>query len=325
LIVVFSAQIMDSLSEFYDKLDTMKMFHCQFCKERWFDKEQAEKGWPGECTACFTQRTKRGGARHHHFSAVNDLDPIPHGRSYPFHLPELHPTEQQLIAPAYVVMRAYRMEKGNYGYKGQCLNLQQNIQDVADSLPQRVEDLPICWIRKRNQQTPEGHRDFRVRRAAVREWLVWLKANNPLYSNIEINTEEIDALPEDGDVLGRVATYIEDEEETAATEGEEANAEVEVDENGEDESDEYAEDEDVPMNLNGPDQGGATGNIENENGQDNVTSGFIGIPANETNRSVREEMHDILKEQFGTRENPIEWPAQAAGNGVSHTVPLWSG
>eukprot|EP00978_Attheya_sp_CCMP212_P045234 scaffold338678_cov20-Attheya_sp.AAC.1 len=50
-------------------------------------------------------------------------------------------------------------------------------------------------------------------------------------------------------------------------------------------SNEYADDEDVPMNLNGPDQGGAAGNIGNEEADDRLTRGFIGIPVNETNRS----------------------------------------
>eukprot|EP00978_Attheya_sp_CCMP212_P015623 scaffold40247_cov39-Attheya_sp.AAC.1 len=47
-------------------------------------------------------------------------------------------------------------------------------------------------------------------------------------------------------------------------EGERANRESESDKNGEDSTNEYAEDEDVPMHPNGPDQGGATGNIGNK-------------------------------------------------------------
>jgi hypothetical protein len=78
-------------------------------------------------------------------------------------------------------------------------------------------------------------------------------------------------------------TYHKEEEEEAATEGEEVNAEVASNENGQVKSDEYAEDEDTPMNLNSPDQGGATGTIRNKGENDQVTNGFIGLPANETN------------------------------------------
>eukprot|EP00978_Attheya_sp_CCMP212_P036063 scaffold160996_cov23-Attheya_sp.AAC.1 len=111
--------------------------------------------------------------------------------------------------------------------------------------------------------------------------------------------------------MDRVTSHEEEEEEVEEeeeAEGEQANRESENDENGQDTSNEYADDEDVPMNLNGPDQGGATGNIGNEEGDDRVTRGFIGIPANETSRSVNEQIHDILRERFGTEENPIEWP-----------------
>ena len=39
---------------------------------------------------------------------------------------------------------------------------------------------------------------FRVRRWRVRDGLVWLKANNPLYSDIKISEERLSELPEDG-------------------------------------------------------------------------------------------------------------------------------
>jgi hypothetical protein len=51
---------------------------------------------------------------------------------------------------------------------------------------------------------PKGLREstmpaiFRVRRWRVREALRWLKANNPLYTDIEISEERLSELPEDG-------------------------------------------------------------------------------------------------------------------------------
>lgn len=39
---------------------------------------------------------------------------------------------------------------------------------------------------------------FRVRRSAVREALQWLKANNPIYADIEISEARLQELPEDG-------------------------------------------------------------------------------------------------------------------------------
>jgi len=62
---------------------------------------------------------------------------------------------------------------------------------------------------------PKGLREstmpamFRVRRWRVREALQWLKANNPLYSDIEISEERLSELPEDGipDELTMTAKY----------------------------------------------------------------------------------------------------------------------
>jgi hypothetical protein len=48
--------------------------------------------------------------------------------------------------------------------------------------------------------------------------------------------------------------------------------------------------------------GGATGTVRNEDENDQVTNGFIGLPANDTNWSERDQIHNILREQFGTRE-----------------------
>jgi hypothetical protein len=51
---------------------------------------------------------------------------------------------------------------------------------------------------------PKGLREstmpamFRVRRWRVREALLWLKVNNPLYLDIEISEERLLELPEDG-------------------------------------------------------------------------------------------------------------------------------
>ena len=169
------------------------------------------------------------------------MDPVPTGKQYPFHLPELWETEKQLIARAHVIMRCYVMKKGKYSYKGQCLNIEQDVQQLATKLPMAVNDLPVVWIRKQNQATPSGYRDFRVRSWAILHWLQWLKQNNPLYANIEIDMDQIATLPEDGDIIDRVKQVLEREEEkeAPAEDGERLSGEVE---NGEEKMDEEGED-----------------------------------------------------------------------------------
>jgi hypothetical protein len=45
------------------------------------------------------------------------------------------------------------------------------------------------------------------------KWLVWLKNNNPLYADMEIDMDEIHSLPANGDVIDRVKQVVEREEE----------------------------------------------------------------------------------------------------------------
>eukprot|EP00978_Attheya_sp_CCMP212_P014177 scaffold36067_cov55-Attheya_sp.AAC.1 len=77
------------------------MVHCRFCKNRWFKIKQAPKGYEDECNKCYGQRTKKDGPKCHQFTEENDMDPVPNGKEYPFHLPVLWETEKQLIARAH--------------------------------------------------------------------------------------------------------------------------------------------------------------------------------------------------------------------------------
>ena len=288
------------------------MFHCLFCKNRWFEIKQAPKGFEGECNKCYAQRTNKDGPKCHQFTEENDMDPVPNDKEYPFHLPDLWETEKQLIARAHVIMRCYIMKKGNNAYKGQCLNIEQDVQQLATKLPLAVNNLPVVWIRKQNQAIPSGYRDFRVRSGAILEWLRWLKQNNPLYAHIQIDMDAIASLPQDGDIIDRVKQVLEREEEKEAAAEDGVRFSGEVEENGEektdDDSDSDEDDVDVPMNLNGPEQCGATGNIDNEQDVDQVTRGYIGIPPNETTQSEEERLSEMLRELTGSAENPIAWP-----------------
>ena len=74
---------------------------------------------------------------------------------------------------------------------------------------------------------PKGLREstmpamFRVRRWRVREALKWLKANNPLYSDIEVSETRLSELPEDGipDELTMTAKHSEDLEAVEKEQG----------------------------------------------------------------------------------------------------------
>ena len=69
-------------------------------------------------------------------------------------------------------------------------------------LPQRPEVLSnvlaITFIGTRRLPNNWLSRTFQVRCAAVHEALQWLKANNPLYSDIAISSDQLVTLPEEG-------------------------------------------------------------------------------------------------------------------------------
>lgn len=53
-------------------------------------------------------------------------------------------------------------------------------------------------------------RDFRVRKEAVRTWLLYLIQRHPLYMNdeIQLSTANIESLPEDANVLNRITNRV---------------------------------------------------------------------------------------------------------------------
>jgi hypothetical protein len=69
--------------------------------------------------------------------------------------------------------------------------------------------LPTDWLTK----------TFRVRRAVIRRALIWLKMNNPIYEDIQIDAHQLTELPED-DVPEELLTIIRWEEDDKIVEEE---------------------------------------------------------------------------------------------------------
>ena len=114
----------------------------------------------------------------------------------PDQLKGLTQAEEMLIAKGCPVMRVYRLKGGQRGYGGHVVNLAQNIGDLVNSLPRSTRELPIIVVRR---QGGEGiHKHLLVRRQRVFDALNWLKANNPFYSDISINTDNLNSLPDKG-------------------------------------------------------------------------------------------------------------------------------
>ena len=72
--------------------------------------------------------------------------------------------EQQLIARAHPIARAYRLKGGQRGYSGHILNVARDVTSFATSLllSANSEDIPIIVIVPRQGGTWEG-REFRLK------------------------------------------------------------------------------------------------------------------------------------------------------------------
>lgn len=93
------------------------------------------------------------------------------------------------------------------GLKGNVSTYRLDPRQVASMIEGRMFPPPVKILSATIGVTfvgPKGLREssmpamFRVRRWRVREALLWLKDNNPLYSDIEISEERLSQLPEDG-------------------------------------------------------------------------------------------------------------------------------
>lgn len=131
----------------------------------------------------------------------------------PFELAALTIPEQILIArhyPAAYIVKMYPKRKGarslNSGLRGNVSTYRLDTGEIADMVGDKVMPPPskifastigVTIVGPKNvpEKTMPGF--LRVRRQRVRAALVWLKANNPFYSGIDISEERLGQLAED--------------------------------------------------------------------------------------------------------------------------------
>ena len=74
---------------------------------------------------------------------------------------------------------------GLQGYSGHCINLPQNIKELASSLPRYPKDVPVIVVTMKGKDN--SFKDVSVRRQNVIDALCWLINNNPYYSDVQVN------------------------------------------------------------------------------------------------------------------------------------------
>ena len=119
-----------------------------------------------------------------------------------------------------------------YKYTGHVINFLRDIGKVYRKLPLLPQDLEIVLLRPANSSANprlqrQFIREFRVRREAVSVWLEYLRMNHSGYRDIEIDTEVLSQLPDDGTVIDRIATEDIDEPQSNGDTGAEIDADLE--------------------------------------------------------------------------------------------------
>lgn len=175
------------LQKFRETMDNIRYNTCPVCNER-IPLMSLVKG---SCRRCHTEKKvpKK-------FSAANNMDP----GDIPDELKGLTEIEEMLIAQVFTVMTVYRLRGGQTGYRGNVINFPQDIQEFTNRLPRHPSSLDVLVIRRQSANDSTAFRDFIVRRAKVRNALMWLKANNRYYADIIIDQEILQSLPENDSI-----------------------------------------------------------------------------------------------------------------------------
>ena len=158
---------------------------CTVCWEAWPLKSKPRSVYV--CSRC--SRDKKSPKK---FSCENSMIP-----SYvPNELKSLTQVEEMLIARALPIMRVYIKPGGQRGYSGHCINLPQNVNELATSLPRYPKDLAVIIVKVKGRDNT--FRDVPVRRLKVHNALIWLINNNPYYAGLTIDDNALNSLPENG-------------------------------------------------------------------------------------------------------------------------------
>ncbi|XP_066914869.1 uncharacterized protein [Clytia hemisphaerica] len=181
----------------FQKSMNFSIVQCQTCFESWPIKITSKVNSVNDyiCTRC-----KRDKGTPKKFSSENNMKPSP----VPEALKGLNQIEEMLIARAFPVMQVYtRPRGGQRAYKGHVLNLPHNVQKIADVLPREPSDIPIMIFKINGKNNTS--KELVVRREKILQALLWLtgkneqgEPNNFLYSEINIDMERLQKLPENG-------------------------------------------------------------------------------------------------------------------------------
>ena len=175
-----------NMEDFHNSLK-FKIYMCEVCHEAWPLSSKGKKRSPYMCSRC--SRDKNGVKK---FSSQNGMIPS----QVPNELQGLTQLEEMLIARVFPVISVYTKPGGQKAYKGHCINFSQDIQELANSLPRNLSEMPVIVVSVKGKDNT--YKDLTVRREKVSCALHWLVQHNPVYKDITIDYELLAFLPSDG-------------------------------------------------------------------------------------------------------------------------------
>lgn len=176
----------ENISKFHKSME-YSIYQCTICLEAWPLKSKPKSASNYVCSRC--ARDKQNPKK---FSKQNAMIPS----SVPPELQGLTQIEEMLIARALPIMRVYVKPGGQRGYSGHCINLPQDVTELASSLPRYPKEVPLVVVSMKGKGNTL--KDVTVRRQRVQNALQWLITNNPQYKELKIDLDSLNSLPENG-------------------------------------------------------------------------------------------------------------------------------
>ena len=210
--------------------DFLPIYYCVFCQLKYPRSSLALEDWrrliPGELAATFHPRTQCGicfpveesevlcctncskslqQCKIPRECQVNQLS-IPCNHLYPAELSCLTPVEERLIAigVSYCLITKFHIDPEsqkptNVNYrklvKSHVTVFANDVVGVSRVLPPSIDDIAeqvrVIWVGPNTPKPKDISGLMSVSRRRVSQALLWLKQNNPLYRDIEINEEEM--------------------------------------------------------------------------------------------------------------------------------------
>lgn len=187
------------LQNFHRQIGKEVMEMCSRCDKKWFRLKLTQQG---VCEDCVRVDKDVPGTEDEPFlyTHANSMDPGP----MPHILPELSQVEEMLIARMHCFVEVRQVHGQQYKYRGHICNFLTNAGKIYNTLPLLPEDLQIIIIRPKNFKDDERtanqfRNDFKVRKDAIKRWLLYLRRHHPAYHPdvLNISDENLDALEEE--------------------------------------------------------------------------------------------------------------------------------